>query len=78
MQAALERVKAMIAKLKKRHSGGRIGLLVPQPMASIVRYALVGGSLGDLWKSELDFGTFETLQFQPQQTLDGMSILAVV
>ena len=78
VQAAHNRIKAMIAKLKKRHSGGRIGLLVPQPMASIVRYALVGGSLGDLWKSELDFGTYETLILQPQPALAGLSTMAAV
>ncbi len=76
--AALERVKSLIAKLKKRHDGGRIGLLVPQPMASIVRHALVGSSLGNLWESELDFGTYETLVLQPQPAVAGASILATV
>ncbi len=62
VQDALDRVVGTVDKLKKRHRGGRIGLLVPQPMAAVVRYALVGGSLGDLWQAELDFGNFEVLQ----------------
>ncbi len=78
VQAAYDRVRVMVDKLKKRHNGGRIGLLVPQPMASIVRYALVGGSLGDLWKSELDFGTYENLVVEPKQMLANLSILAAV
>lgn len=78
VQAAHDRVTAMIAKLKKRHNGGRIGLIVPQPMAAIVRYALVGGSLGDLWESELDFGTYETLAIEPQQALARLSVMAAV
>lgn len=78
VQAAHGRVTAMFAKLKKRHRGGRIGLLVPQPMAAIVRYALVGGSLGDLWKAELDFGTYETLLVESQQSTAPLSILAAV
>ncbi|GAB5405931.1 MAG: histidine phosphatase family protein [Aureliella sp.] len=65
VQEALDRVVGMVDKLKKRHRGGRIGLLVPQPMAAVVRYALVGGSLGDLWQAELDFGNFEVLQVDP-------------
>ncbi len=78
VQAAYDRVKVMIEKLKKRHNGGRIGLLVPAPMASIVRCALVGGSLGDLWKSELDFGTFECLQVEPKPAMANLSTLATV
>jgi broad specificity phosphatase PhoE len=66
IQGALDRVRSSIERLRKRHSGGRIGILVPQPMASIVRFGLVGGSLGDLWKSELDFGTFERLWVEPR------------
>lgn len=62
IEGAICRVRATIEKLKRRHNGGRIGLIVPQPMASIVRYALVGGSIGDLWKEELDFGSYERLQ----------------
>ncbi|MCA9132678.1 MAG: histidine phosphatase family protein [Planctomycetales bacterium] len=76
VQAALDRIKVMVEKLKKRHNGGRIGLIVPQPMASIVRFALVGGTIGDLWQSELDFGTFETIPVEPSVAVSRFSILA--
>jgi probable phosphoglycerate mutase len=66
VQDAMERIQGSVNKLLKRHREGRIGIIVPQPLASIVRYLLVGGSFGDLWKSELDFGTFEVLQVEPQ------------
>jgi phosphoserine phosphatase len=62
IQEGLERVRASVDKLIRKHQGGRIGLIVPQPMASIVRFTLVAGSFGDLWKSELDFGQYETIQ----------------
>lgn len=61
---AIGRVKHTLTKLKKRHKNGRIGIVVPQPLASIVRFVFVGGSMGDLWKSELDFGTFEILRLE--------------
>jgi len=67
---AIKRVEGNISKLKRRHRSGRIGMLVPQPLASIVRYVLTGGSLGDLWKSELDFGTFEVLMVDPATALE--------
>ncbi|MEM7559345.1 MAG: hypothetical protein AAF394_09485, partial [Planctomycetota bacterium] len=64
IEEAVERVETAIYKLIRKHDGGRVGLVVPQPMASIVRFVLLGGSLGDLWKCELDFGNFETLQIE--------------
>lgn len=70
VQEAVSRLRPTIAKLNKRHDGGRIGLVVPQPLASIVRYVLLGGSLGDLWKCEIDFGTFETLHISSVPKLD--------
>ena len=78
VQAAWERVQVGVRKLKRRHDGGRIGLVVPQPMACIVRCALVGGSLGDLWQSELDFGTFETLRVEPEGVAALVPTLATV
>ena len=65
IEQAVERVETAIHKLIRKHDGGRVGLVVPQPMASIVRFVLLGGSLGDLWKCELDFGNFETLHIEP-------------
>lgn len=62
IQDGLERIRASVHRLIRKHQGGRIGMIVPQPMASIVRFTLVGGSFGDLWKSELDFGQYETIQ----------------
>lgn len=78
IQSALDRVKTTMDKLQKRHQGGRIGLVIPQPMASIVRFALIGGSFGDLWKAELDFGTFEVLHVAPQPSSGKSNVLASV
>lgn len=71
----LQRITSTVDRLIKKYRDGRIGLLVPQPMASIVRYALVGGSLGDLWQSELDFGTFETLVVEQHQRRESQQLV---
>lgn len=71
---ALGRAKATIDKLVRKHAGGRVGMVVPQPMASIVRFALVGGSFGDLWKSELDFGTYELLHVSAAVTAKNFAL----
>lgn len=64
IQDAIDRLQGTVAKLRKKHRNGRIGIIVPQPLASILRFVLVGGSLGDLWKAELDFGTYEVLKVE--------------
>ena len=64
IQEAIARLQKTVTKLRKKHRDGRIGIVVPQPLASILRYVFVGGSLGDLWKSELDFGTYEMLRVE--------------
>lgn len=61
---AIDRLQGTVTKLRKKHREGRIGIVVPQPLASILRYVFVGGSLGDLWKAELDFGTYEVLRLE--------------
>lgn len=62
VQEAIKRVHGSINKVLRKHKQGRIGIILPQPLASIVRSVLTGGNLGDLWASELDFGTFESIE----------------
>ena len=46
---AADRVRTAMAKLLKRHKEGVIGLVVPEPLASLVRNVLNHDELGDLW-----------------------------
>lgn len=59
---AIARVQAPLNKLLKKHEGGRLGILVPDPMATIVQRLLIGGQLGDIWQLEKDSGSFEIIQ----------------
>ncbi len=61
---ARQRIDATVRKLGRRHRGGLIGLVVPEPMASLVRCALLGCSFGDVWKSELDAGNWELIRVE--------------
>ncbi len=76
---AYQRIRAPIERIRKRHrNGGRIGLIVPQPMNSVVRFSLVGGSWGNLWQAELDFGTFETLVIPDQMPVDAAALVTAL
>ena len=57
---ARERVRQAVAKLQKKHKDGVIGLVVPEPLASVVCNVLRHDELGDLWRRS-DCGRWETI-----------------
>lgn len=62
LSQALERVRAAMARLLKRHKEGTIGLVVPEPLASIVRHHVNQAEFGDLWKAADEHGHWEILE----------------
>lgn len=58
---ALLRVQAAMAKLTKKHKSGVIGMIVPEPLASVVRWHLGAGELGDLWRAGAAHGQAELI-----------------
>ncbi len=65
LAAAAARVEHVLDKLKRKHQGHRIGMVVPEPMASIVRCHFLGGMIEDMWKAETDAGTWELVVVDP-------------
>ena len=63
--AARLRVQKALKRLLKKHKRGVVGIVVSEPLASIARCCLRGGDLGDLWKSECDFGAWENIDIEP-------------
>ena len=66
---AEDRVRAAVSKLLKRHKEGVIGLVVPEPLASLVRRFLQRGELGNLWKVTNGHGHWEVLEVEPEEVL---------
>ena len=65
LDQAVERVRNTMIKLMKRHKEGAIGLVVSEPLASLVRHFVDQDELGDLWKATADHGHWEILDVQP-------------
>lgn len=65
LDAADDRVRAAMAKILKRHKGGVVGLVVPEPLASLVRRYFTHSSLGDLWQAAQERGNWELLALAP-------------
>ena len=63
---AADRVRTAMAKLLKRHKDGVIGLVVPEPLASLVRNVLNHDELGNLWKAASEHGRWEVIEVQPE------------
>jgi broad specificity phosphatase PhoE len=61
---AEQRVRAAMLKLLKRHKQGVIGLVLPEPLASLVRRFVTQEELGDLWKALGSHGQWEVLEVE--------------
>jgi probable phosphoglycerate mutase len=61
--AARQRVRATIVKLIKKHkSEGLLAVVVPEPLASIFRQALLDDELGDLWQCSTGSSKWELIE----------------
>lgn len=64
--AALERVRALVTRLIRKHRTGTIAVVVPEPLASLVG-SILGSEMGDLWKNECQRGGWELIDVQPEK-----------
>ena len=64
VSAARQRVQQFLAKITRKHREGVIGLVVPDPLASVVRCVLRADNLADLWKPS-ECGSWETFTLPP-------------
>jgi len=65
IEQAQQRIAAAMTKLLRKHKEGVIGLVVPEPLASLVRQYFKKDELGDLWKALAGHGRWEILDFEP-------------
>jgi probable phosphoglycerate mutase len=69
LSAAEERVRTAVVKLLKRHRDGVIGLVLPEPLASLLRAFVKHTAVGDLWKAAGENAWWEVLEVTPEQVL---------
>ena len=66
LSSARERIQSAIAKLVKRHKKGVVGLVVPEPLISLIAGYLEQADVGDLWKAAAQSGGWEVIEFDRQ------------
>ena len=64
-----ERIRNAMAKLLKRHREGVVGLVMPEPLATLVRGHLKHEDVGDLWKAAREQRRWEVLELAPENAL---------
>ncbi|RMF40827.1 MAG: histidine phosphatase family protein [Planctomycetota bacterium] len=62
--SAIERAHKALQYIGRKHRSGRIGVIASLPFGALVRAVVRGEAIGDLWQSELDFGTFEKMKVE--------------
>lgn len=72
LQLARERVLKSLQKLIRKHRNGKIVLVVPDPMATIVRSILASRDVGNLWQTECEHCFWETIDVN-EKTLESVS-----
>ncbi len=65
LEDANKRVARIVRKIRRRHKSGSIALVVPEPVASLLRSQLENADIGDLWKVECRCGSWETIDVTP-------------
>jgi probable phosphoglycerate mutase len=71
--AAQVRVEAALTKLLKKHKEGTVALVIPEPVASVVRGILSHTEIGDFWKNGAFCGKWEVICPEPQPALPSES-----
>jgi len=74
IEHARSRVEAVLAKLLKKHKDGVFGLVVPEPLASVVREYLGDGELGDLWEATCEHGRWTLISVDAAKPGTGRAV----
>lgn len=62
--AARGRAAAALQRVLRKHREGVVALIIPDPMATMVRSMLSRTQPGDLWKAECDCGQWQLIDIQ--------------
>lgn len=65
------RVDRGVEKLLKRHRSGVVGVVVPEPLATLVKVRLGKGKLGDLWQTAAGHGDWQLIEIEPESVSAG-------
>ena len=65
LSEAQQRVRGVLGRVLRKHKQGKVGLVVPEPLASLVCAYLRHSDVGDLWRAAGAHGTWEIIDVEP-------------
>ncbi|MEM7313817.1 MAG: histidine phosphatase family protein [Planctomycetota bacterium] len=65
LEDAQQRLQEAVAKLYRKNKDKVIAVVMPEPIASILRAMLINEELGDLWQAETTCGHWELIEVNP-------------
>jgi len=65
LSGARQRAERAVIKLLKKHAAGTIGLVVPEPLASLLASILRQTDLKNVWNHNHAAGSWEVIEIQP-------------
>ena len=66
---AKDRLREAVTKLCRKKKDGVVGLVVPEPLASVLCAMLKQENIGDLWEAEGNCGIWESFEIQATDPL---------
>lgn len=62
LEEVRQRIRKTLNRWTRKHEAGIVALVVPEPLASVVKEMLGSDELGDLWQVECDHGQWEVVE----------------
>ncbi len=71
LEMAGARVQTALKKIFRKHKQGTIALVVPEPLARLVRTQLNDSAVGNLWTAGEEHGRWEVIDVEPESLNKG-------
>ncbi len=68
---AQQRVQSALAKISKKHKNGLVAMVVPEPLASLLRYELGQHKADDLWRLTCDCASWQVVELESRRVTVG-------
>lgn len=65
LKEAQARVEDALDRIVRKNSDGVVGIVVQEPLASVLRHRLLGAEYGDLWEASAKQPPTETIEIHP-------------
>lgn len=74
LEEAQSRVEDALDRICRKNSDGVVGVVVQEPLASVIRHRLLGTEYGDLWEAAAEQPATESIEVHPTRWKSSSSV----